>query len=75
MGGFVRSFFKPKKQKPVAQDLQKVAVKEAPAGPTISELEQDETDRLLRIKRKGRRATKLSSTDDELTLSKKTLLG
>ena len=75
MGGFVRSFFKPKKQKPVAQGLQQAAVKEAPAGPTVAELEQDEKDRLLKIKRKGRRATKLSSTDDELTLSKKTLLG
>ena len=75
MGGFLKSFFKPKKQKPVAQDLQQAAVKEAPAGPTVAELEQDEKDRLLKIKRKGRRATKLSSTDDELTLSKKTLLG
>jgi len=75
MGGFVRSFFKPKKQKPIAQDLQQAAVKEAPAGPTSAELELTEEERLLRIKRKGRRATKLSSTDDELTLSKKTLLG
>ena len=75
MGGFVRSFFKPKKQKPVAQDLQKAAVKEAPAGPTISELEQDETDRLLSIKRKGRKSTKLGAEDEDLYLSTKTLLG
>jgi hypothetical protein len=75
MGGFVRSFLKPKKQKPVAQDLQKAAVKEAPAGPTISELEQDETDRLLKIKRKGRRVTKLTKDEGDPTLSKKILLG
>jgi len=70
MGGFIKSIIRKKKQ-----DVQQEAVKEAPDGPTVAELEQDETDRLLRIKRKGRRATKLSSTDDELTLSKKTLLG
>jgi len=73
MGGFVRKRIL-KRKKPV-EDLQKAAVKEAPAGPTVAELEQDETDRLLRIKRKGRRSTKLASFDDELTLSKKTLLG
>ena len=55
--------------------IQKTAVKDAPDGPTSAELELTEEERLLRIKRKGRRATKLSSTDDELTLSKKTLLG
>ena len=55
--------------------IQKTAVKNAPDGPTSAELELTEEERLLRIKRKGRRATKLSSTDDELTLSKKTLLG
>jgi len=72
MGGFLRKLIK---RPDVAKALQQKAVKEAPAGPTVAELEQDEADRLLRIKRKGRRATKLSSTDDELTLSKKTLLG
>ena len=72
MGIFTRIF---KKKKQAAQELQKEAVKEAPAGPTVAELEQDEKDRLLKIKRKGRKATKLSSTDDELTLSKKRLLG
>ena len=73
MGGFVRKYIQ-KKPKPV-DDLQKTAVKKAPAGPTIAELEQAERDRLLRIKRKGRKSTKLASFDDELTLSKKTLLG
>ena len=59
--------------------IQKTAVKKAPAGPTIAELEQDELltekERLLKIKRKGRKVTKLPSLDDELTLSKKILLG
>lgn len=55
--------------------IQKAAVKKAPAGPTIAELEQTEQQRLLRIKRKGRKSTKLASLDDELTLSKKVLLG
>ena len=32
-------------------------------------------DRLLKIKRRGRKSTKLKSLEDELTLSKKTLLG
>ena len=59
-------------------ELQKAAVKDAPAGPTISDIgnvEETEEQRLLRIKRKGRRATKLAADDDELNLSKKALLG
>ena len=58
--------------------IQKAAVKEAPSGPTIAELEQlTEKERLLKIKRKGRKSTKIkrASLDDQLTLSKKTLLG
>ena len=58
--------------------LQKTAVKKAPDGPTIGEmaqLEETEAERLARIKRRGRKSTKLSKVDDELTLSKKTLLG
>ena len=58
--------------------VQKLAVKEAPSGPTIGELEQlTEKERLLKIKRKGRKSTKIkrASLDDQLTLSKKTLLG
>ena len=57
--------------------IQKKAVKDAPAGPTIGEmaqLQETEEQRLLRIKRKGRKSTKLASLDDDLTLSKKTLL-
>ena len=72
MGGFISSIISRKKRR---QQIQRDAVKEAPAGPTISELEQSETDRLLRNKRKGRKSTKLAQADDELTLSKKTLLG
>ena len=56
-------------------NIQKTAVKKAPAGPTIAELEQTEQQRLLNIKRRGRKTTKLASLDDELTLSKKILLG
>ena len=59
----------------LGSSIQKTAVKDAPDGPTSAELELTEEERLLRIKRKGRRSTKLSSTNDELTLSKKTLLG
>jgi hypothetical protein len=58
--------------------IQKAAVKEAPSGPTIAELEQlTEKERLLKIKRKGRKSTKIkrASLGDELTLSKKILLG
>ena len=58
--------------------VQKLAVKNAPSGPTISELAQlTEKERLLNIKRKGRKSTKIkrASLDDQLTLSKKTLLG
>jgi len=66
--------------KKVAQTskLQKAAVKKAPAGPTIADIgniQETEEERLLRIKRKGRRATKLLPNEDELTLSKKALLG
>ena len=59
-------------------ELQKAAVKAAPAGPTIADIgnvEETEEQRLLRIKRKGRRATKLAADEDELNLSKKALLG
>ena len=52
------------------------AVDAAPDGPTNVEMpEETEAQRLLRIKRKGRRATILNVPDEELTLSKKVLLG
>ena len=55
---------------------QQTAVDAAPDGPTNIEMpEETEAERLLRIKRQGRRATILNVPDDELTLSKKILLG
>ena len=69
MGGFVRKHFqKKKKQKRIQQE----AVKDAPSGPTSAELEQL---RLAKIKRRGRKATKLGVDDEDLYLSTKTLLG
>ena len=41
----------------------------------IDQLEETEAQRLAKIKRKGRRSTKLVQAEDQLTLSKKTLLG
>ena len=67
MGGFVRKHIK-KKQKRIQQE----AVKDAPSGPTSAELEQL---RLAKIKRRGRKATKLGVDDEDLYLSTKTLLG
>ena len=69
MGGFVRKIVK--KPKP-AQRIQKAAVKAAPAGPTSAELAQT---RMSSIKRRGRKSTNLGVTDDDLTLSFRTLLG
>ena len=55
---------------------QQAAVDAAPDGPTNIEMpEETEAERLLRIKRQGRRATILNVPDEELTLSKKILLG
>jgi hypothetical protein len=59
----------------LGSDIQKTAVKKAPTGPTIAELELTEQQRLSKIKRRGRKATKLSSTNEDIYLSKKTLLG
>jgi hypothetical protein len=65
--------------KPIlGSDIQKTAVNKAPDGPTISELaqlEETEAQRLAKIKRRGRKATKLSSINEDIYLSKKTLLG
>ena len=73
MGGFSPAkIFKPK-PKPVAPRVQKEAVKAAPPGPTVAEMDQG------KIRRgRGRRATILTSSqgyDEELTLGRKTLLG
>jgi len=53
------------------------AVSEAPKGPTTVEMtpEQEEAERLLKIKRQGRKSTILNIPEEELTLSKKVLLG
>ena len=72
MGGFVARIVKPK-PRPIAPRVQKAAVKAAPAGPTVAEMDQG------KIRRgRGRRATILTSSqgyDEELTLGRKTLLG
>ena len=60
-----------------AKDTQQTAVDAAPTGPTSVEMPTEETEaqRLVNIKRKGRRATILNVPEEELTLSKKVLLG
>ena len=73
MGGFVRRITR-RKSKP-RQQIQRAAVKAAPAGPTIAEMNQSERSRLLNIKRRGRKSTKLGMEDEDLYLSTKTLLG
>ena len=72
MGGFVRRVISRKKPR---QQIQRQAVRQAPAGPTIAEMDQSELSRLSKIKRKGRKSTKLGAEDEDLYLSIKTLLG
>ena len=71
MGGFSPAkIFKPK---PVAPRVQKEAVKAAPTGPTVAEMDQGQIRR-----GRGRRATILTSSqgyDEEATLGRKSLLG
>ena len=73
MGGFSPArIFKPK-PRPVAPVVQRAAVKAAPAGPTVAEMQQGQIRR-----GRGRRATILTSSkgvDEDLTLGYKTLLG
>ena len=78
MGGFtpapIRKFIAPKRA-PIAPRVQRDAVAAAPSGPTRAEVTQDQR---RGIKRRGRRATILTSTqgvDEDLTLGQKTLLG
>ena len=73
MGGFSPArIFKPK-PRPVAPAVQRAAVKAAPSGPTVAEMDQG------KIRRgRGRRATILTSTkgvDEDVTLGRKSLLG
>ena len=72
MGGFVRRIISRKQPR---QQIQRQAVQQAPAGPTIAEMEQSERSRLSNIKRRGRKSTKLGMEDEDLYLSTKTLLG
>ena len=76
---FVTSYFRPKPPPPPQQQpptppkpqIQKAAVKAAPKGPTSLEI-------AAQNKRKGRRATRLTSATgatEEYKLSKKSLLG
>ena len=80
MGGFSRVVsmaIGEKFVKPVAPQVQKAAVKAAPKGPTVAEVD-DFTKRKLVTDRRGRRATILTSTkgvDENITLGTKTLLG
>ena len=73
MGGFVRKYIQ-KKLKPIKKvqpQIQKAAVKAAPKGPTSLEI-------AAQNKRKGRRATRLTSATgatEEYKLSKKSILG
>ena len=72
MGGFSPArIFKPKPRP--AAPVQKAAVKAAPSGPTIAEMQQGQMKR-----GRGRRATILTSSqgiDEDITLGYKTLLG
>ena len=67
MGGFVRKYIQ-RKQKP---RVQQQAVQQAPSGPTKAEID---AIRFASIKRKGRKATKLGTQDEDLYLSTKALL-
>ena len=61
-----------------AATAQQKAVSDAPTGPTSIEMnnqEDTEAQRLIKIKKKGRRATILNVPEEEVTLDKKYLLG
>tara|TARA_R100000995_G_C3418564_1_gene92772 strand:+ start:53 stop:277 length:225 start_codon:yes stop_codon:yes gene_type:complete len=74
MGGFIRKILQ---RKTVQQALSKTKPEKAmtPAGPTEAEMMQDEDLRMSRIKRKGRKATKLAKNNEDLSLATKSLLG
>jgi len=87
MGGFFRKKKKQvqrqiekhfsEEQKPeIKEEAKKEEIKLSQKGPTKAELEQEEEARLLSIKRRGRKSTKLRKAKaDDLTLAKKILLG
>ena len=73
MGGFSPARIFKHKPRPVAPTVQRAAVKAAPAGPTVAEMQQGQIRR-----GRGRRATILTSSkgvEEDLTLGYKTLLG
>ena len=77
MGGFVARVVAPLVKKPVAPQIQQAAVRAAPKGPTVAEVD-DFSKRKLATNRRGRRALILTSSkgvDENITLGKKTLLG
>ena len=79
MGGFIARVAAPiiAKPRPVAPQVQKAAVRAAPKGPTVAEVD-DSSQRRLATNRRGRRALILTSTkgvDENITLGTKTLLG
>jgi hypothetical protein len=79
MGGFIARVAAPiiAKPKPVAPQVQKAAVRAAPRGPTVAEVD-DFSKIKLATNRRGRRALILTSTkgvDENITLGTKTLLG
>ena len=79
MGGFIARVAAPliAKPKPVAPQVQKAAVRAAPRGPTVAEVDDFQSVKLA-TNRRGRRALILTSTkgvDENITLGTKTLLG
>ena len=77
MGGFIARVAAPLIKKPVAPQVQKAAVKAAPRGPTVAEVDDFQSVKLA-TNRRGRRALILTSTkgvDENITLGTKTLLG
>jgi len=75
MGGFISKAAQELTGYEEPQQAQREAVKQEPKGPTRAEMDDRSK---IGIKRRGRRATILTSTkgvDEDLTLGTKTLLG
>ena len=77
MGGFVRKYIQRKPK--IFQQTQQAVVKQAPKGPTAAEMEEERIKKAsLANKRRGRKATMLtgsSGLEDQIALSKKSMLG